>query len=218
MTTRLFLVRHGETTLSTDDRFAGSTDVPLSEHGRDQVVHLAHRLSEFPPAAIYASPMKRTVETAEILAEPHRSSNVAVQPEPRLREIDHGRWEGLTRREVESRYPVEAGMWIADPYTFAPVGGETGRAVAARAIPAIKEIVAAHPGDLAYVVSHKATLRLIIGYYLGIDLSGYRDRLDQRPACLNVLEFKNPDEARLALLNDVSHYFDDLMESHRHIV
>ena len=71
---------------------------------------------------------------------------------------------------------------------------------------------------VAFVISHKATLRLIIGYYLGIDLSGYRDRLDQRPACLNVLEFKGPEEARLTLLNDVSHYFDDLTHEHQHIV
>jgi broad specificity phosphatase PhoE len=215
MATRLFLVRHAETTLSTDDRFAGSTDVPLSDHGRDQVRRLAHRLQDFPPAAIIASTMGRTVETAQILAEPH---GLRVQTDARLREIDHGRWEGLTRTEVLARYPMEAGMWLADPYNFAPVGGETGRSVEARAVPAIKEIVATYPDDLVYVVSHKATLRLVIGHFLGIDLRGYRDRLDQRPACLNVLEFKNPDEARLTLLNDVSHYFEDLLAQHRHIV
>ncbi len=215
MTTRLFLVRHAETTLSADDRFAGSIEAPLSDHGRQQVRQLAHRLKEFPPAAIYASPMGRTVETAQILSEPH---GLSIQTDPRLREIDHGRWEGLTRAEVQARYPMEAGMWLADPYNFAPVGGEPGRSVEARAVPAVKEIVAAHPGDLVFVVSHKATLRLIIGHYLGIDLRGYRDRLDQRPACLNVLEFKNPDDARLTLLNDVSHYFDDLLDEHRHIV
>jgi probable phosphoglycerate mutase len=215
MPTRLFLIRHAETTLSAEDRFAGSSDVPLSEHGRDQVQQLAHRLAGFAPAAVYASPMRRTLETAESLAAPH---GLAVRADPRLREIDHGHWEGLTRREVEARYPMEAGMWLADPYNFAPVGGEPGRSVAERAVAAVKEIVAAHPDNVTFVVSHKATLRLIIGFYLGIDLSGYRDRLDQRPACLNVLEFKNPHEARLALLNDVSHYLDNLMDEHGHIV
>ena len=85
-------------------------------------------------------------------------------------------------------------------------------------MPATREIVAAHPDELIFVVSHKATIRLIIGYFLGIDLKGYRDRLDQRPACLNALEFKTPDNARLTLLNDVSHYHDDLMDEHSHIV
>jgi probable phosphoglycerate mutase len=215
MTTRLFLARHAETLLTAENRFAGSTDVLLSDEGREHARQLAHRLREFHPAAIYASPMSRTVETAELLAAPH---GMAVRTDPRLREIDHGRWEGLTRTEVEARYPVEAGMWIADPYNFAPVGGETGKAVVGRAVPAIQDIVTAHPDDLVFVVSHKATIRLIIGYYLGIDLSGYRDRLDQRPACLNALEFKNPEEARLTLLNDVSHYFEDLLSEHKHIV
>lgn len=215
MTTRLFLVRHAETQLTAEDRFAGSTDVLLSEKGREQVRSLAHRLESFHPAAIYASPMSRTVETAEILAAPHR---MPVRTDPRLREIDHGRWEGLTRHEVESRFPLEAGLWMADPYRFAPIGGETGKAVVERAVPAIKDIVSAHRAELVFVVSHKATIRLIIGYYLGIDLSGYRDRLDQRPACLNALEFKNPESARLTLLNDVSHYYHDLLDEHHHIV
>jgi probable phosphoglycerate mutase len=215
VTGRLFLIRHAETTLSAEDRFAGSTDVLLSERGREQARHLAHRLRDFRPAALYASPMRRAVETGEILAAPHR---LPVQADPRLREIDHGHWEGLTRREVEERYPMEAGMWLADPYNFAPVGGEPGRSVAERAVAAVTEIVAAHADDLVFVVSHKATLRLVIGHYLGIDLSGYRDRLDQRPACLNVLEFKSPGEARLTLLNDVSHYLDNLMDEHEHIV
>ncbi|MBI3762544.1 MAG: histidine phosphatase family protein [Chloroflexi bacterium] len=192
MTTRLFLIRHAETTLSVEDRFAGSTDVLLSDRGREQVRGLAHRLATFRPAAIYASPMKRTVETAQILSAPH---GLPVQTDARLREIDHGRWEGLTRKEVEAQFPMESGMWIADPYNFAPIGGETGRAVVERAVPAIKEIVAAHPNELIFAVSHKATIRLIIGYFLGIDLKGYRDRLDQRPACLNALVLYNRDSA-----------------------
>jgi probable phosphoglycerate mutase len=215
MLTRLCLIRHAETHLTVEERFAGATDVPLSDAGRWHARQLAHRLEEFPPAAVFSSPMARTVETAEILAAPH---GLPVRPDARLREINHGRWEGLTRAEVEDRFPVEAGMWIADPYNFAPVGGETGRSVEERAVPAIMEIAAAHEGGLVFVISHKATLRLIIGHFLGIDLSGYRDRLDQRPACLNILEFKSPADARLTLLNDVSHYTDDLMHEHRHIV
>lgn len=215
MTTRLFLIRHAESTLSLEDRFAGSTDVLLSDNGREQVHYLAHRLEEFHPVAIYASPLRRTVETADIQAAPH---GLPVRTDARLREIDHGRWEGMTRREVASQFPLEVGLWMADPYNFAPIGGETGKAVVERAVPAIKEIVSAHRDDLVFVVSHKATMRLIIGYYLGIDLGGYRDRLDQRPACLNALEFKDPETGRLTLLNDVSHYFHDLMDEHHHIV
>ncbi len=76
----------------------------------------------------------------------------------------------------------------------------------ARALPAVRDIVLAHPSQNVLVVSHKATIRLIIASLLGFEPRGYRDRLDQSPACLNVLDFKSPVRARLMLFNDVSHY------------
>jgi probable phosphoglycerate mutase len=205
MTTRLFLIRHGATTLSAEDRFAGSVDVDLSPEGRAQAQQLARRLSDDRIAATYCSPMRRTVETAAIVAGPH-----ALSPIPRdgLREISHGRWEGLRRGEVEGRFPDEYAAWESDPFTFAPQGGESGLNVMARALPVIREIVLAHADQNVLVVSHKATLRLVISSLLGFDARGYRDRLDQSPACLNVLDFKDPVRARLMLFNDVSHYAD----------
>ena len=79
-------------------------------------------------------------------------------------------------------------------------------AVLARALPAIREIVTAHIGERVLAVSHKATIRLLLSSLLGFDARGYRDRLDQAPACLNVLDFKDPVRARLMLFNDTSHY------------
>jgi probable phosphoglycerate mutase len=147
--------------------------------------------------------MQRTVETAAIVSRPH---NLELTKCDALREIDHGRWEGLRRSDVEARYPDEYSAWEADPYIFAPSGGESGVHVVARALPLIREIVLAHPGENVLVVSHKATIRLIIATLLGFDARGYRDRLDQSPACLNVLDFKTPVRARLMLFNDISHY------------
>jgi broad specificity phosphatase PhoE len=204
MTTRLLLVRHGATTLSAEDRFAGATDVELSEEGRRQAACLGERLREDKKlAAVYASPMKRTRDTAALIAEPHK---VDVRVEAGLREIDHGRWEGLTRKEVESRYAEEYAAWEADPFTFAPEGGENGLGVMARALPVIRSIVLRHANETVLVVSHKATIRLLMSMLLGIDARGYRDRLDQAPACLNVLDFKDPVRVRLMLYNDTSHY------------
>jgi len=74
--------------------------------------------------------------------------------------------------------------------------------------------VLAHAGENVIVVSHKATLRLVISSLLGFDARGYRDRLDQSPACLNVLDFKDPVRARLMLFNDVSHYDDHPGRAH----
>jgi probable phosphoglycerate mutase len=205
MTTRLLLVRHGATVLTAEDRFAGATDVELSDEGRRQAGRLGERLADEKLSAVYASPMKRTMDTARALAAPH---GAAITPNAALREIDHGRWEGRTRREVAAEFCDEYEAWEADPFTFAPVGGESGLAVMARALPAIREIVLRHPGDTVAVVSHKATIRLVLASLLGIDARGYRDRLDQAPACLNVLDFKDPVRARLMLFNDTSHYAD----------
>lgn len=203
MRTRVFLVRHGATVLSAEDRFAGATDVELSAEGVEQAERLASRLAAEPLVAVYTSPLRRSVATAAILARPHGMTPLVREG---LREIHHGRWEGLRRSEIEARYPDEFAMWESDPFTFAPEGGEPGVAVMARALPVLREIVGQHLGRAVAIVSHKATIRLLISSLLGMDPRGYRDRLDQSPACLNVLDFKDPVRARLMLLNDTSHY------------
>ncbi|MBW3627749.1 MAG: histidine phosphatase family protein [Gemmatimonadetes bacterium] len=201
--TRVFLVRHGATILTAEDRFAGSSDVPLADYGRDQAQRLALRLAGEAVAAVYASPLGRAVETAQILARPHR---LDVRERSELREISHGRWEQMTRQEVEAEYPEEVAAWDDDPFTFAPAGGESGLAVTSRALPALIDIVRAHPGENVIVVSHKATIRLLLSLLLGFDPRRYRDNLDQSPAALNIVDFRNPTRARLTLFNDTSHY------------
>jgi broad specificity phosphatase PhoE len=203
--TRLFLVRHGATQLTAEDRFSGSTGVDLSAEGRRQATCLADRLAQEKIAAVYASPLSRTLETAAIVAGPHHLTPVERDG---LREISHGRWEGLTRQEVETRFPDEYAAWESDPFTFAPEAGESGVAVLARSLPVVREIVVQHAGQNVVVVSHKATLRLLLSSLLGFDARGYRDRLEQSPACLNVVDFKSPVRARLMLFNDISHYQD----------
>jgi broad specificity phosphatase PhoE len=203
MRARIFMVRHGATVLTKEDRFAGATDVELSDEGREQVRRLATRLRSEKIAAIYASPLGRTVETARILAEPH---GIEVQTRDGLREISHGRWEQMTRKEVEQAFPDEAAAWEKDPYTFAPVGGESGLAVTARALPVLMDIVREHPAGNVLIVSHKATIRLLLSSLLGFDPRRYRDTLDQNPAALNIVDFKDAVSARLTLFNDTSHY------------
>ena len=203
-TTRVLLIRHGATVLSAEDRFAGSTDVDLSDEGRRQASSLGERLAAHNIAAIYTSPMRRTRETASLIGGPCRLPS--AHAEAGLREIDHGRWEGLKRLEVEAQFPEEYASWEEDPFTFAPQGGESGVSVMARALPVLRQIVTTHERQTVAVVSHKATIRLLLCGLLGIDARGYRDRLDQAPACLNVLDFSSPVRARLMLYNDTSHY------------
>ncbi len=208
--TRLYLVRHGATQLSAEDRFSGAIGVELSEEGRAQVRRLAARLRSEGLTAVYCSPLSRTIETAEIIA---ASCGLAIEAREGLREISHGQWEGLTRGEVEERYPDEYAAWEEDPFTFAPQGGESGVAVLARALPVIREVVTHHRAGRVLVVSHKATIRLVLSSLLGFDPRGYRDRLDQAPASLNVLDFRDPVRARLMLFNDTSHYANEPRET-----
>lgn len=209
-TTRLYLVRHGATRLTAEDRFSGESGVDLSDEGRWQAELLGERLRRESLNAAYCSPLSRTVETARIIGGRCGLEPVTIDG---LREISHGRWEGLTRREVEERYGDEYAAWEEDPFTFAPERGESGVAVLARALPAIRAIVTRHPDERVLVVSHKATIRLILSSFLGFDARGYRDRLDQAPACLNVLDFRDAVHARLMLFNDTSHYADHPREA-----
>ena len=203
MTTRILLVRHGATVLTAEDRFAGSTDVPLGEEGRHQARQLAARLAAEPIAAVYSSPLTRTLETASLIATPHR---LPIGLASGLREIDHGHWEGLTRHEAASRYPHEYAAWEARPLHTAPAGGENGLTVLTRARAALDAIVSAHRGEHVLVVSHKATIRLLVADLLGLDANSYRSRLDQQPASLNILDVDRDGHAQLVLYNDVSHY------------
>lgn len=203
MPTRILLVRHGETRLTLEDRFAGSNDISLSNEGREQAASLGIRLSSVSIAAVYASPMARTLETARIIAGPH---NLPVQVVDALREIDYGNWEGLTRDEVTCRFPQAYSLWEEDPLLVAPEGGESGLSVIHRALPIMREIIERHRHQTVLVVSHKGTNRLLVSSLLGLDTRGYRERLDQSPAALTILDFMNEVRPRLKLFNDVSHY------------
>jgi broad specificity phosphatase PhoE len=202
-TTRLFLVRHGATSATAEDRFSGSSGAELSEEGRWQARRLGERLSRQDITAVYSSPLARALDTARIVASHCR---LEVDQRDGLREIGHGHWEGRRREDVEQEFAEEYAAWESDPFTFAPLGGESGVAVLARALPVIREIVTAHPAGRILVVSHKATIRLVLSSLLAFDPRGYRDRLEQSPAGLNIIDFKDAVRARMMLFNDTSHY------------
>ena len=207
MTTRVYLVRHGATELTAEDRFAGAIDVKLSDEGREQARLLGKRLAKDPIHVAYASPMVRTMDTAALIVAPH---GIPVTPVDGLREIAHGRWERKTRAEVEKEFPEEYARYETDPFSFAPTEGESGQQVTARALPALLKIVEEHPDERILIVSHKATIRLLLSSLLGFDPRKYRDRLDQSPCALNILDFKDVTCPRLTLFNDTSHYGGDV--------
>jgi probable phosphoglycerate mutase len=200
--TQILLARHGATTLSVEDRFAGSSNVPLSDEGRSQAQRLGARLKGEPIAAVYCSDMVRAMDTAHAIGNPH---NLDPIPRPALREMDHGVWEGLVHKDVETRFAEAYRRWDADPLLCPPPGGESGLIVLARSWPELARIVDDHPDQTVAIVSHKATNRLLLCAILGIEPRLYRARVGQDLACLNIIEFRGASRGRVVLMNDVSH-------------
>jgi probable phosphoglycerate mutase len=203
VSTRILLVRHGATTSTADDRFAGSSDVELSPDGVMQLTKLSLRLAAVRIDAAYCSHMHRAIASATIIAKPH---GITSTPWRDLREIDHGHWEGVPHKEVEQKFADEYAAWSADPVNTRIPGGESGRDVLVRAKAAMERIVRDHAGQTVLVVSHKATNRLLLADWLEFDPRRYRDRLAQDLACLNIVVFRGEAGPQVQLVNDTSHY------------
>jgi probable phosphoglycerate mutase len=202
----VFFTRHGQTDHSLNNRFCGSTDAPLNATGHAMAEALGARYGSEGFAAIYASPMQRTRATADAIA---RRANVPVTIDERLREIAYGEWEARAESDVARDDGERFHAWAAHPAYVAPPGGETAIAIAARALAALDEVRARHRDGKILVVSHKATLRVLLCALLGIDVDLFRARLAQRVAAVSIIEFRSTGPL-LQLLNDVSHLPHDL--------
>jgi len=214
MNTKLLLIRHGETEWSKDDRFTGISDVGLNTVGRNQAFALAHRLTFLSNSisAVFSSPMKRSMETAQIIAD---QLGLSVQVVSELKELNYGVWEGLKRKEILTRFIKEYELWANDPIACSPPEGETGQALVERALPAIERLIAGQEEKTFIVVAHKTINRLIICSLLGIPLKNYRYAIVQDTACLNVLSFSPDKRTSLIKLNDTSHYSNQLFMEER---
>jgi len=138
----VLLTRHGLTSAG-DAMLGGQLDVPLAPEGRAQAEALSRRLAGVRIDRIISSPMLRTLETAQAIARGR-----PVEVEERLRELDYGRWEGLTYAEVQSHDPDLRARWERDPAATHSPGGESGEEVAARAIGFLDDLLAAEIGSI----------------------------------------------------------------------
>ncbi|MEO2167569.1 MAG: histidine phosphatase family protein [Alphaproteobacteria bacterium] len=182
--TILTLIRHGQTSANTGGVWHGSTDTPLSEHGRDQAARVARGiLSRFRPAAIYASNLQRALHTALAIAEPH---GMEVVVDLGLREFDLGSWEGRTYRELWDKEDLWRKM-KHDP-DFAPHGGESPREVTDRLVATLQKLAASHPGERIVCVSHGGAMSMALGHILEGDYSEWTRLLDNCAVAELVLE------------------------------
>ena len=152
----LLLVRHGQSVWNAESRWQGQADPPLSDRGEEQARDAAKRLDGMGFTTVVASDLQRARRTAEILA---GALSLDVRVEPDLREIDVGDWTGLTRAEIEARWPGELADW-AEGRAESPLGGETRAHLAERAQRAMTRLAAeASPGERLLLVSHGALIR-----------------------------------------------------------
>jgi len=166
----LLLVRHAETAWHHENRYAGSSDVPLTERGHRQAAQLAQWASGREIGAVYCSDLSRAVLTATPVAV---ATGAELHTDNRLREVDFGRGEGLTASEMRVEFPAAHSAFEANPARSPLPGGESGTAALDRAWPVLSGI-AGERGAPTLVVMHSTLLRLVLCRALGIDPDNYR--------------------------------------------
>ncbi len=202
MTTRLLLVRHGQTTYNAEVRFMGQLDVPLDETGQAQAQAVAKRLAAEHPAAIYSSNLSRALDTA-------RAIQAAIVPHPDLRvdarliEGHFGDWQGKTYEELRAHDAARLAKWDAGRLQVPPPNGESLRDMAERVLAAYDEIVGAHPDQDVILVAHGGTLQVMLVLALDLPLEDYR-KLWISNASVSELKIEDG-KAILFRLNDTNH-------------
>lgn len=196
---RLLLVRHGETEWNSEQRYIGSTDLPLSNKGIQQAHALARHLKNEPVDAIYTSDYQRAAETASTIAEALQTSAIVDR---RLRELDFGQWEGLTMEDIRERYEEAFRNWLEDPQ-ISPPDGESLAHLQDRVRSLLSELLTNHSGDTVALVAHGGTFQILLFVALDIPLrNGWYFYMYN--GALSELRFHD-DRAALIYLNDTHH-------------
>jgi len=186
MSIKLYFLRHGETPYSKTGSYCGRIDPELTDQGMAMAAAFADVYRHHKWEAVYVSPMQRTIDTAKPLCE---AVSISMQLRDGLKEIDYGAWEGQTNEFVKQKYPDTYMRWLAEPAWNPPTDGETSVQIASRAMTVIAEIQEKFATGNVLVVSHKATIRIMLCSLLGIDLGRYRDRIDVLVASISIVKF-----------------------------
>jgi broad specificity phosphatase PhoE len=187
MSLSLYLLRHGETTYSQTGGFCGDLDPELTDDGIQMAQAFADKYQSLSWNAVYVSPMKRTIATATPLCQ---SVGLEMQLREGLKEIRYGEWEGQTTEVVKEQYADDYMRWLTEPAWNPPTGGETAVQISSRASLVLSEIEEKYKEGNVLVVSHKATIRIMLCGLLGIDLGRYRDRINTLVGSVSVVRFE----------------------------
>jgi len=169
--TTLVLIRHGQTDWNVEGRWQGQADPSLNEYGRQQARRLAEEQLVLGLDALYSSDLRRATQTAEFISD---ALGLSIVPEPRLREINLGVWQGVLSDEIQAQYPHEFQRWHETPLAVKPPGGEDIPTLAARVLKATNEIIARHPEQRVAIVAHEFPIAVIICRSMDLGLEHLR--------------------------------------------
>lgn len=186
--TRIYLVRHAEAMGNVEEFFQGQTDCELSEKGKKQLELLAERFRDIPIEAIYSSPLKRTIDTAEAVNKYH---NLPIIRDKGLIEINGGVWEGKPWADLPKLYPVEHDLWQNKMQDFYIADGERMTEVFERVKNAVNKIAAENDGRTIAVVSHGCALRNFLCYAMGKPISALKDVGWSDNTAVSLVEYEN---------------------------
>lgn len=192
--TRLYLARHGE--VVNHGVYNGQTDVDITPQGVRQMERLRELLRDKPLTAVYASDLLRTRKGAEIIGAPH---GLKPRSFAEFREVNFGRWQGLTLQQVRDRYPADIPQWMNNLESFQIPGGESLADVRERAMPKLRDLLTLHRGQEFLLVSHGALNRLFAAEALRLPYA-HLLRIEQEYGCLNIIEYTSS-SAFIKLLN-----------------
>ena len=183
--TRLFVVRHGETTLSSEFRYVGHMDVDINEMGIAQMNKLKERFHNKEINALFCSDLIRTIKGAEIIASSHNIEPIVC---PEFREINLGIWEGLTRDEIVEKYPQEYHQRLLNLAHFRIKGGESFKDLQLRVMKKLLSILNELKGKTIVLVAHGGVNRVILFDALNLDLQQLT-KIDQAYGCVNIIDY-----------------------------
>jgi probable phosphoglycerate mutase len=189
MNLKLYFLRHGQTEFSRLNCFCGSgLDPALTEDGTAMAQAFAAAYAKLKWEAVFVSSLRRTQATARPLCD---ATGLSEEIRDDLKEIGYGQWEGKTVEEVQRDYHDDHLRWTADPAWYPPTGGERAVAIATRGVRVIEEIQKRFTSGNVLIVSHKATIRIVLCSLLGIDVGRFRYRLACPVGSVSVVEFSN---------------------------
>jgi len=185
MSLTIYFMRHGETTASQTGGYCGTLDPDLTPEGYQMAEDFADVYKSLSWVAVFSSPLRRAVATAKPIC---KAAGIRMHLKEGLREIAYGQWEGKNPEAVNREFHDDYVRWLSDPGWNAPTGGERGIDIARRSSLVLEEIEKTYTTGNILVVSHKATIRIMLCFLIGIDVGRFRDRISMPVSSISIVE------------------------------